>query len=146
MLTLSMITFIFVNSSFDANVSSQHSLGVREWINSIFSSLNIDIVLTDHVVRKCAHFAEYFVLGTLLFFTARAYLKKLLTVTLVSVLTGLLVAVIDEIIQLFSKGRSCQFSDVMLDLSAVICASIILFLIYKLVNKRSKRDKGKENE
>lgn len=136
-----MICFIFINSMHSADISSQHSLGVREFINYILSLLNINFVFTDHIVRKCAHFAEYFVLGVLLYSTAHAFADKIKRKLTVVLLSGVSVAVIDEIIQVFSPGRACQISDVILDFCGVILATVIMVLIFKL---RSKFIKDKE--
>lgn len=127
-LSVLMIGFIFFNSALDADLSSDHSGGVREFINSVLSSLHTNIVLSEHFVRKCAHFAEYFVLGTLLFYTVYSYVLKLSKRIYIAPLSGLLVACIDESIQLFSEGRSAQISDVMLDFFGV-CLAVILFYI-----------------
>lgn len=123
---------------FSADVSSQHSLGVREFINHILSLLNINFVFTEHIVRKCAHFAEYFVLGLLLYSTAHAYADKIKRKVMSALLSGLSVAVIDEIIQFFSPGRSCQISDVILDFCGVTLAVTVMVLIFKLRYKFAK--------
>lgn len=141
-LTIAMISFIFINSSLDADSSTVHSTGVREFINSLLNSLNIPIVFSEYFVRKCAHFAEYFVLGTLLFYTIKSFISKLDLRIAVAPMCGLFVAIIDEIIQLFSAGRSGQFTDVLLDFSAVITAFIIFFIISFLRAKRIMK-KGK---
>lgn len=130
-----MISFIFINSMFSADVSSQQSLGVREFINHILSLLNINFVFTEHIVRKCAHFAEYFVLGLLLYSTAHAYADKIKHNVMSALLSGMSVAVIDEIIQIFSPGRSCQFLDVVLDFCGITLAVIVMVLIFRLKYK-----------
>ncbi len=130
-LSLLMISFIFANSSFDAEASSVQSFSVREFINTFLHSLNLNITLTDYFVRKCAHFIEYFVLGTLLFFTVKSFLSEFSIKVFTATVVGLAVAIVDEIIQLFSDGRSAQFSDVLLDFSGVFIAVCVLYFIIK---------------
>lgn len=137
-LTALMISFIFLNSALDADSSNTYSFGVREFINSVLQSLNISITLTEHFVRKTAHFVEFFVLGALLFATVRSFIKELGAKLLFAPCIGLLVACIDEFIQRFSVGRSCQLTDVLLDFSGVCTAVILLYLISKLCSKKSK--------
>lgn len=141
-LTAAMILFIFINSSLDAASSTVHSTGVREFINSLLHSLNIPIVFTEYFVRKCAHFAEYFVLGTLLFFTVKSFVSKLCSKIMLAPVLGLIVACVDETIQLFSAGRSGQFTDVLLDFGAVITAFVI-FLFVSIHRGNRKRGENK---
>ncbi len=139
-LTVSAIGFIFYNSSLNADDSTVQSTGVLEFINNLLSSLNIDIALGDKLVRKCAHFVEYFLLGTLLYFTVESYAEKFKYRIVVTCGVGFVTACIDEFIQLFSQGRSAQFSDVILDFIGVCTAVFILYLIFKCASKR-KTDK-----
>lgn len=143
-LTVSLITFIFINSSLDAEMSTVHSTGVREFINCVLSALNIGIVLSENFVRKCAHFVEYFVLGTLLYYTVKSFILKPDKRIMTAPCVGLVVAVIDECIQLFSVGRSAQATDVLLDFSAVVFATIIWISVSLFIKKLKVRKK--ENE
>ena len=86
-----------------------------------------DPALTNHYVRKCAHFGEYFVLGVIAFKTARAtFANPVLSVLLTGLLWGGVPSV-DETIQLHVPNRSGQMSDVILDMcgygaALVLCA------------------------
>lgn len=138
-LTLFVVSFIFYNSSLNADESTVQSVGMLELINNMFASLHLDIELSEYFVRKCAHFAEYFVLGTLLYHTVKSYIDKLWYKVLVSFGIGLVIACVDETIQLFSNGRSAQFSDVLLDFFGVCTAVIIFNYIDKCVTKKKKQ-------
>lgn len=140
-LTLSMISFIFINSMFDAVESSEQSSFVLNLLNSVLHSLQININLTEHFVRKSAHFAEYFVLGTLLFLTVKSFIMKLNVKILSASFIGLLIAVVDELIQLTSLGRSAQFSDVVLDFSGVVTSFVVWYIIFKLIINRNSNGK-----
>ena len=133
------ICFIFYNSSLNADDSTVQSRGVLEIINNLFSTLNIDISLSDKFVRKCAHFAEYFLLGTLLYFTVKSYTRKLQYEIYFALGIGFVTACIDETIQLFSEGRSGQISDVFLDFFGVCTAVFILYFIFKCASKRKTK-------
>ena len=136
--TLFMIAFIFANSATDADSSSQSSTSVMELLNGILKFCHINIALSENFVRKLAHFVEYFVLGTSMFFTARSFnLHKTYCVFTVP-LTGFVVASIDETIQRFFSGRSCQFSDVMLDFLGVTVAVFIMTAFLYIINKKDR--------
>ena len=140
-LTLSMISFIFINSMFDAVESSEQSSFVLNLLNSVLHSLHINVSLTEHFVRKSAHFAEYFVLGTLLFLTVKSFIMKLNVKILSASFIGLLIAVVDELIQLTSLGRSAQLSDVVLDFSGVVTSFVVWYIIFKLIINRNSNGK-----
>lgn len=138
-ITLFMIVFIFANSAIDADSSSQSSTSVMDMLNGFLKLCHINITLSEHFVRKLAHFVEYFVLGASMFFTVRSFnLRKTYCVFAVP-LMGFIVASIDETIQYFSVGRSCQFSDVMLDFVGVIVAVFILLALSYMFSKNDRR-------
>ena len=136
-LSVLAISFIFFNSSLNADDSSLQSGLVREFLNSMFASLGIGLRLTEHAVRKTAHFVEYFVLGGLLTGTAFSYTSRLNKTLPISLPLGLLTAIADEISQSFSDGRSCQISDMALDFSAVVTAAAIFSLIVFCIHKKA---------
>lgn len=74
--------------------------------------------MTDHILRKCAHFGEYALLGV---FTAAA--------------------LCDETIQLFVPGRSGQITDVWLDTAGYLTGALLTLLIFSLCRKRPKQRK-----
>ena len=135
-LSVLVISFIFGNSLLDASASTVQSTGVREFINSILSDFGFEFEFTENFVRKCAHLAEYFVLAVSLFITYVLYIKKHLSVLIATLSTGLVIACIDETIQLFSDGRSSQISDVILDFSAVLTVGCVLYIVIKNFKKR----------
>lgn len=135
-LSVLIVSFIFTNSLLDASASTVQSTGVREFINSILTDFGFKFEFTENFVRKCAHFAEYFVLAVSLFITYVLYIKKHLSVLIATLSTGLVIACIDETIQLFSDGRSSQISDVILDFSAVLTVGCVLYIVVKNFKKR----------
>lgn len=74
--------------------------------------------LTDHIVRKLAHFCEYALEGFLLTLCLRVYTRHFFVHISWPILGGLLTALTDETIQMFSDGRSSQLTDVWLDFRA----------------------------
>lgn len=89
--------------------------------------------MTDHVLRKCAHFAEYAVLGAL---TAAALRTGAHFSWPAALLPGTLAALCDETIQLFVPSRSGQIADVWLDTAGYLTGALLTLLIFRLCRKR----------
>ena len=70
-LTLCVVAFIFMHSLTPATLSAEESGAVTDWLTNL-----IPFQLTDHIVRKMAHFTEYSVLGFLTSFTVYSFFKK----------------------------------------------------------------------
>lgn len=128
LLVILWMIFIFVMSSFDATSSSNQSNFIVDIITSI---INIkDIGLLSLIIRKLAHFIEYFILGILVINFITRYDKKII----IAILLCIIYATSDEIHQIFVPGRSCQITDIMID----SLGSIMGIYLYKLITKKCK--------
>lgn len=128
LLVILWMIFIFVMSSFDATSSSNQSNFIVDIITSI---INIkDIGLLSLIIRKLAHFIEYFILGVLVINFITRYDKKII----IAILLCIIYATSDEIHQIFVPGRSCQIIDIMID----SLGSIMGIYLYKLITKKCK--------
>ena len=126
------IWFIFSNSMAVADVSSVSSGRVLQLLQAVLRRLGHPALaqrLTMHIVRKMAHFCEYTLEGFLLMLCMRVYSRHPLRHITVPMLGGVLTALTDETIQLFSPGRSSPVTDVWLD-SAGVLAGILIALIF----------------
>lgn len=85
------------------------------------------------VVRKCAHIAEFLLLAVWLMLL----LEKRIQTTL---LCGVLTALIDETIQLFTGRTSCV-SDVWIDIGG-FSAGMLLVLLFEYISKRKAKGDG----
>lgn len=113
-----------------ADLSANESGIITEIIKKLF---HISQDNTEHIVRKCAHFSEYFILGTLISADCILYIRR--PVSLFSLFAGLLTPQIDESIQLFSPGRSGELFDVWLDFTGFLTGTIFLSVIFYIVSK-----------
>lgn len=128
LLVILWMIFIFIMSSFDATSSSNQSNFIVDIITSI---INIkDIGLLSLIIRKLAHFIEYFILGILVINFITRYDKKII----IAILLCIIYATSDEIHQIFVPGRSCQIIDIMID----SLGSIMGIYLYKLITKKCK--------
>lgn len=107
------ILWIFSNSLDVADVSSEKSTAVLQFLNGLLFGGYPR--LTEHIVRKLAHFSEYAVAGLLGGVCILQGKKVRSPWLIVALAAGLLVALCDETIQLFVPGRSGQVLDVWID-------------------------------
>ena len=138
-LTIGMIAFAFIHSSMPADLSSEESESVMSVLQYILNFLGFSAELTDHIVRKAAHFAEYTAIGMLLVSCAYSFSRtKPYRYYSQILFAGLATAVIDETIQLNVAGRSGQITDVLLDFSGVITGAVFMLLVYMIYRKIRK--------
>lgn len=140
------IAFIFSNSMAVAEVSSVSSGRVLQLLQAVLRRLGMPGLaqrLTMHIVRKMAHFCEYTLEGFLLMLCMRVYSRRPLRHITVPMLAGVLTALTDETIQLFSQGRSSQVTDVWLDSAGVlagILAALLLMGLWRLLFHHRKKE------
>ena len=139
------IWFIFSNSMAVAQVSSASSGRVLTLLQGALRRLGHPALaqrLAQHVVRKMAHFCEYMLEGFLLMLCMRVYSRHPLGHITVPMLGGVLTALTDETIQLYSPGRSSQVTDVWLDsvgvLAGILAALVLMALCRLLFHHRDK--------
>ena len=138
-LIIAVVAFIWGNSLDSNEVSAAKSERVLEWVRpllEVFAGLSN---VTEHLVRKLAHFFEYSVLGSLL--AAWIFIRhgQIMKCWLIGPAFGLAVAAVDETIQLFSDGRGAAIMDVLLDFSGVcfgIGAVSILIWVARFFRRR----------
>lgn len=125
---IACIVFIFSNSMQIGDVSETASGRVLLLMKKVFTRLGMPGAannLTDHIVRKLAHFCEYALEGFLLTLCLRVYTRHFFVHISWPILGGLLTALTDETIQMFSDGRSSQLTDVWLDFSGVMAGILV---------------------
>ena len=133
------ICFLFSNSLTPAVQSSEASGRALQLIHQLLSVVGVQALwLTEHVLRKCAHFAEYTVLGLVLSQNFRLLSCPFSAKVLLHILLGFLIPFVDETLQLFTEGRSGQISDVWLD-GCGVWMGTLLFLCLFFVWKHWKR-------
>ena len=131
------VIFIFSQSLPDIPASQAQSERVMEIVEPILEPIVGEGNVTNHLVRKLAHFTEFGVLGM-----ALSTLLVLLGCTLSRLLHALsfaaLIALSDETLQLFSQ-RGSQVQDVWLDIAGAVCGLAFILLLrqlYRLLRRR----------
>lgn len=139
-LFLFITVFIFVNSIRDAAQSSSQSHVVVKVTKAIIKTVKpdkeIDNDILTHFVRKLAHYTEFFFQSAALGGFIYCITKRFNVIYIL--FSGLFTACCDELIQLFSDGRSAQVSDIFIDFSGCVTAALIYSSIYFLVRIKVK--------
>lgn len=131
-----ILGFIWGNSLLDGEDSSEISGGLLAWLISVLPFLSW---LPEVVLRKLGHFSEFTALGFFLCWLLRSDEQRGLQKISLPLLCGILVANIDETIQVFRPGRSSSVVDVWID-AAGTCTGIGLFcLLCYVVSRRKKK-------
>lgn len=131
-----IVIFLF---SHQTGQQSSESSGLIEKLFSILPFLPNQIFGVDlhFLIRKAAHFTEYFVLYLLMFsvFIDYTTLKRVLLYTLLGVF---LYACTDEWHQLFVPGRVGSFKDVCIDTAGGALAMGVILLSYYIQIKHKR--------
>lgn len=130
-LALIMMLVIFAFSAQTAAISKQMSDFFAEKVLAPWG-------VSDVLVRKAAHFAEFAVLGAFIMTFLSTFSLKLIYSAAISVSLCALYAAGDEFHQLFVSGRSGQMSDVLLDTCGAIFGVFMVCLILHLISKKKK--------
>lgn len=140
LLTL-LLAFIWIHSMAPAEDSAEESRRVSQIVTPFLELFVGEGNVTDHLVRKLAHFCEYGVLGIL---TGALLLVKGETGIFrwsYALLCTLAVAVIDESIQILAADRGAQVQDVLLDTAGSLTGLLAVWLIAVLARWLRHRDR-----
>lgn len=136
-LVIAWMAVIFIFSSQPGEVSDESS----KFVIYIFNLLGLDLnsafgSLANFIVRKGAHFTEYFIFCMLLHnaFSESFSLKKSMLFSIIGVF---LYACSDEFHQSFVPGRGPAFRDVLVDTSGGAAAMLVRYIF--LTFKKSSR-------
>lgn len=125
-----IVFFIWDNSLQNGGNSDGFSLIFAKWLAPIADKLGFygNIWALNRIVRKLAHLTEFTILGGVLYVVLRHYIEYGTVVKTIGV--GIVIASLDEFIQLFSLGRSSQLSDVLIDTIGIIIGISVVKLAY----------------
>lgn len=132
-----IVFFIWDNSMQNGGSSDGFSIFFAEAFAPIVNKLGFhgSIWTMNRIVRKLAHLTEFTILGSVLYTILRRYITYGTVIKTIAL--GILIASLDEFIQLFSPGRSSQLSDILIDTIGVILGLLLVKLVYYIGYKRS---------
>lgn len=136
---LIMVCIIWGNSLVPGTGSGNLSLSVMEAVRGFLGALGLpNLWVTNFVVRKCAHFTEYLILGIIATHAFDIEGGHRPIAIFATALFLVLVPSIDETIQLFVPGRSGMVRDVLIDCSGAATGVVLRYLIRAgLIHRRS---------
>lgn len=145
-LSIIVAIIIFMFSSQDGDKSKTTSRGfTREIIDVAPPTKNLEEVQKQQIVedaqpgiRKMAHFSIYTILGICLFNFFKTYEWTTKKQIILTVITGAIYAISDEIHQFFSYGRTPLIKDVFIDTAGCLFGVGIMLLVIKLTKKVKK--------
>ena len=132
-----IVFFIWDNSLQNGGSSDGFSLIFAEKLAPIAHNLGFhgNIWTLNRIVRKLAHLMEFTILGGVLYAILRRYIEY--GTVLKAIGLGIVIASLDEFIQIFSPGRSSQFSDIVSDTIGVVIGIFLVRLAYSIGQKKS---------
>ena len=130
--TCLMVLLIWGNSMVPGTGSGSLSLSIMEAVRGFLRGMGLPYEwVTNFVVRKCAHFTEYMVLGILATHAFDIEGLRTFDVLLPTAVFLLLIPSIDETIQLFVPGRSGSPRDVAIDLAGAATGALLTWLFHR---------------
>lgn len=135
---------IFAYSAQDAVRSLQSSDGVMNYLLSAFGSLfeHFSRETLSFVVRKCAHFGVFFVLGVLVTNAVARSGGELFYIGSLGLDICVFYAASDEFHQYFIDGRACRLFDICVDSVGALLGVLLTCLIIRLCRRRAARGKA----
>ncbi|HWZ53677.1 MAG TPA: VanZ family protein [Candidatus Acidoferrales bacterium] len=136
----------FSTGAFTSEHTSRFIIPVLHWLLPHASPETLSTV--HHVIRKCGHFTEYFILSLLILRGFQAGNREFgLRLALLSILMVAGYAALDEFHQSFVPGRGAAVSDVLLDTSGGAAGILIVALLVPRGRvRRQRKDSGEHGE
>lgn len=139
-LTLIWTAVIFSFSLQPAEASANLSGGLLKrllnWFHWI-TGLQIPTYFAHYLIRKAAHFGEFFLLGVFAYQASKYWVQKWRP----ALLYGILIAISDECIQYHTGGgRAMRISDMLLDTAGVAFAIFTVIVLTKRLTRRKHKN------
>jgi VanZ family protein len=112
--------------------------GVMDFCNQMLRNWGVKFQFTPVMVRKIAHFVEFFILGALA--AAACLWNHISRPALLAVLFSTWVAAVDECIQVLVPNRGPAFLDVVLDTCGAIFGAVLFFAALLLFARLGRKN------
>lgn len=129
---LACVAYIFRNSLQTGAQSSLRSQAAMENVNETLGLLHLG-PLSEHTIRKLAHFLEFMMEGFLLMLCLRVYTAHFVRHISWPLLGGMATAVMDETIQRFIPNRTSLVTDIWIDMMGVVAGILVALIILLIV-------------
>ncbi len=138
-----IIIFLFSQDSGVSSSNKSDTLAndvisfISDITNTDYDKLYSKLDLVIHIIRKSAHFLEYFILGFLAIRVLKDYNALDTRLCVIGILLCFLYACSDEIHQLFVSERSGRISDVFIDTVGASLSIYLYYLFHKFKNRKN---------
>jgi VanZ family protein len=144
-LAWAILISVFSTGAFSSENTGRVIIPVLHWFFPAASSDTL--FLMHHVIRKCGHFVEYFVLSLLILRGLRGGRREMrLAWIIAAVVLVAGHASLDEFHQSFVPGRTAAVSDVLLDTTGGAAAQAIAALLLLWGHVRGKQSDERERD
>ena len=134
-ITLIWTALIFSFSLQSGEVSGDLSGSVLEALLGFFMPGVLEnpekLELFHLILRKCAHFTEFMILGVLSSIALKC--MKVGYKSIIGLGYCVLIASLDETLQLFVSGRAGRVQDVLIDSAGALAGIVIVFIFFKFI-------------
>ena len=134
-ITLIWTAVIFSFSLQSGEVSGDLSGSVLEALLGFFMPGVLEspekLELFHLILRKCAHFTQFMILGVLSSITLKH--MKVGYKSIIGLGYCVLIASLDETLQLFVSGRAGRVQDVLIDSAGALAGIVIVFICFKFI-------------
>ena len=131
------VLFIWGHSLLSGEQSGSESGFFLTLLRPVFEAFGMtDLDLMHLIIRKCAHFTEYMILGILATRTLRPSVRGPRVALIVFLLLWIGVPCIDETIQSFVPDRGPAVTDALLDMSGFATGFLLTKLVLTLAARR----------
>ena len=136
--TIIWTAVIFAFSLQSGDISGDLSGSVVETIISFFMPGILDnpeqLELFHLILRKCAHFTEFMILGVLARNAMRYMKVQFKGISTMAFCVS--IAAVDETLQLFVSGRAGRVQDVLIDSAGALVGIVVVVIYLKRKNKK----------
>jgi len=143
-LLITVLSFIWGNSLKSGEDSGAMSGTILAWINAFLRLDETGAEIWHHLIRKMAHFTEFACLGLLLTWLFGMMGEKKGHLFCMPLLCGMLVACVDETIQVFVPDRGPSPIDIWIDSSGVAAGIVIVLIGHYYIRKKHMQNKLEE--
>ncbi|MFY9753256.1 MAG: VanZ family protein [Candidatus Acidiferrales bacterium] len=137
-LAWAVVISAFSTGAFTADNTSRIIIPILHWMLPHASPNTLSYL--HHIIRKCGHFTEYFILSLLLLRGIRAGRREAhFRWALFVIIVVAAYACLDELHQSFVPGRTAAIGDVLIDTSGGVAAQLIAGLLAVWAHLRHQR-------
>lgn len=132
-LSLLWVLIILWFSLQDGSTSSLQSGFITANIQKLLASfgINIERQLLSFLIRKTAHFTEFFILGMLIKQSSYILQNNAL------LYLCFLVPILDETVQSFVPGRAMALTDMLIDGAGILCGILVVYVLNQVFNQQN---------